>query len=243
MRWLHVCINAKVGQTETLTHTLNFRTAPAADVDQDEAAVQTFANQVRDIWHDWFTTPAALGNVTPQSTIGDHVAYQDVTAAYLEQTVPAVIHTHTSKKTGRPVKDFEYPKPTYLVLTQYAPFATPLNGGDQGARLPYEVACAISFKTRLRGPRGRGRLYLGGLTVNQMDPSGTFKPGNGPLWAGMFSDLVHRLNTGTGARLHVVSRAYATSEGVNGVTCGIVPDSQRRRRRSLKEAYPTVVAT
>lgn len=243
MRWLHVTVNAKLGSTETMSHTLNFRTAPSPDADQDQAAVQTFANQVRDIWATWWGTAYGNSNQSMASLVGSEVAYQDVTAAYLEQNAAATITTHTSRKTGHPVKDFTYPRPNYLVPTQYAPFATPVTGGNAQQQLPYEVACCVSLQTGVRGPRNRGRLYLGGLTAGWMDTNGLFKPAVADVVSSAVADLVHRLNTGTGARLHVVSRAYATSSGINGVTCGLVPDSQRRRRRSELESYGVAVAT
>lgn len=243
MRWLHVTINGKLGTDETLSHTMNFRTSPAADVDQDQAAVQLFANQVRDTWTDWFKNYSAPGGGPMAALLGNHLAYEDVTAAYLEQTAPARVETAPSKKTGHPVKEFIYPRPTYLVPTQYAPFDNTVRGTSTSGKLPYEVACCVSLKTGVRGPRNRGRLYLGGLVQENLGPDGAFAGGFPGLVATLTGELVHRLNTGTGARLHVVSRAYATSIGINGVQVGFVPDSQRRRRRSLKENAGAVIPT
>lgn len=243
MRWIHATINAKLGTDETMSHTLNFRTAPAPDVDQDTAAIQLFANQLRDAWATWFKGYSAGAGGPMAALLGNHVAYADVTAAYLEQTAPANITTHTSRKTGHPVKDFAYPRPTYLVPTQYALFDNTVRGTSTAPKLPYETACCVSFATGLRGPRNRGRLYLGGLTTEALGPDGAFASGFPGAVSGLVSNLIHTLNTTTGGRLHIVSRAYATSVGVNGVQVGFVPDSQRRRRRSLKENAGAVVAT
>jgi hypothetical protein len=243
MRWLHVTINGKLGATETISHTLNFRTAPAADVDQDQAAVQTFANQVRDAWAAWFTGYSGPKGGPMAALCSNQLQYVDVTAAYLEQTAPATIGTETSRKTKRPIKTFEYPRPTYLVPTQFAPFAAGVGGTDNTGALPYEVAMCVSLTTGIRGPRNRGRVYLGGLSKQNVGGDGLWAAGVPGNVGDLFAHLVHTLNTTTGARLHVVSRAYATSLGVNGVTVGAVPDSQRRRRRSLKENYAAPVAT
>lgn len=243
MRWIHATINAKLGDVETMSHTMNFRTAPEPDVDQSVEDIQLFANQLRDIWANWLKTTVAPETVAPSSLMGNHVQYVDVTAAYLEQTAPAAISTHTSRKTGHPVKDFTYPRPTYLVPTQYAEFDGTVKGTNNFAKLPYEVAMCVSFTTGVRGPRNRGRLYLGGLTTDHIDDTGAFKNGAPARVAGMFGRLIHTMNTGTGARLHVVSRAYATSIGINGVSVGSVPDSQRRRRRSQLENATTPVGT
>lgn len=240
MRWIHATINAKLGDNETLTHTLNFRTAPAPDVDQDVAAIQTFANQLRDHWTT-FMNSATAPEVPAKTVLGTHLVYQDVTAAYLEQTAPATIGTETVK--GRPRKTFTYPRPAYLVPTQYAPFAAGVAGASTDAPLPFEVAAVLSLGTGLRGPRNRGRIYLGGLTSLIMGANGNFGAAGIGTLQRAFGQFVHNMNTDTGARLHVVSRAYATSVGVNSVTAGIVPDSQRRRRRSRLENYPPVTLT
>lgn len=240
MRWIHATVNAKLGDNETLTHTLNFRTAPAPDVDQDQAAIQTFADQLRDHWAA-FINSATAPEVPVKTLLGTHLVYQDVTAAYLEQTAPAVIGTETVK--GRPRKTFTYPRPAYLVPTQYSTFAPGVAGTSTDQPLPFEVACCVSLNTGLRGPRNRGRLYLGGLTSLIMGGNGNFGGAAVGTINRAFATFVHNMNTDTGARLHVVSRAYATSVGVNGVQVGIVPDSQRRRRRSRLENFAAPVLT
>jgi hypothetical protein len=243
MRWIHVTINAKLGDVETMSHTLNFRTAPAPDVDQAEQDIATFAGQVRDIWQTWFKTYSGAHGGPMAALVGNHVTYTDVTAAYLEQNAPAEISLHPSRKTAGQVKEFSYPRPTYLVPTQFATFAPGCTGTDTGPKLPYEVAMCASFTTGLRGPRNRGRLYFGGLPQSVMGSDGSFATGVPTNVADLTAHLVNLLNTGTGARLHVVSRTYATSVGVNGVTVGAIPDSQRRRRRSLKENFGSPIAT
>lgn len=240
MRWLHVNINAKLADTETLTHSLNFRTAPAADVDQDAAAVLLFARQIRDTFQTAWNN--GLAPATPMSPFFcSDLKYTGVTAAYLEQTQPAEIRRVGNRNT------YIYPRPNYLVPTQYADFATPLVGTNTGAPLPFEVALCASFTTGLRGPRNRGRLYWGGLPISAVattgPQSGNFATAIAQSCQAMTAALVHAWNTGTGGRLHIVSRAYATSVGVNGVRVGVVPDSQRRRRRSRLEQYLLPTAT
>lgn len=243
MRWIHATINAKLGDVETITHTMNFRTAPTADADQDQAAISTFAGQLRDIWATWMAAEIGTTGKTPASFLSTSVQYQDVTAAYLEQTAGATLGTRPSHKSAGLVRTFAYPRPTYLVDTQYAPFTPAVGGTNNQPQLPNEVACCVSMQTGLRGPRNRGRLYLGGLTADLMASGGVFDATKVGQISTAMADLVHRINTGTGARLHVVSRAYATSVGINGVSVGQVPDSQRRRRRSQLENYGTVVST
>lgn len=237
MRWLHATILATLGGNESVAHTLNFRTAPTPDVDQDPAAVQTFANQIRDNWVIFLA--AVAGANTVQRYMSPDLVYKEVRVAYLEQTAGAGITTHVSRKTGRPVKDFAMPRPNYIVPTQFATFgATQAVGNSDGATLPYEVACCLSLKTAFRGPRNRGRFYLGGLTQTIMGANGNFQPTAVAGLAAAFDEkFLQPLNQTTGNDAHIVSRAYATSTPITGVSAGVVPDSQRRRRRTRLEAY------
>lgn len=241
MRWIHATIVGAIGADEAVAHTLNFRTAPAPDVDQSPAQLLTFAGQIRDAWVTFLTGNTGSGTVA--SRLPNTLVYKEVRAAYLEQTAPATISTHLSRKTGHQVKDFAYPKPDYIVPTQYAAFAGGTAVGAGTTPLPYEVALCLSLATGLRGPRNRGRFYLGPLDQTMMSTAGQFDATKVAATRDAFAAFIHTLNLNTGNRLHVVSRAYATSVGVSGVTAGAVPDSQRRRRRSRPEAYPAVVAT
>lgn len=233
MRWTHVTIIGTVGTTEQVAHTFNFRTHPVADVDQDPAAIQTFAGQVRDAWVSFINN--AAGNPNPRAYLASSLAYTEVRAAYLEQTAPASITTEPGK-TG-PRKVFHYPRPTYLVPTQYALF-TPgsATGGGTTSDLPWEVAAGVTLTSGFRGARNRGRVFLGPLSQSAMAAGGLLSNGWNDIATQFGTRFVNALNTTTGQRLHVVSRAYATSVGVNGVSIGHVPDSQRRRRRSQPEA-------
>lgn len=237
MRWIHATIVATLGGNESVAHTLNFRTAPAADVDQDAAALATFAGQIRDKWMAFLG--ATAGANTVQRYMSPDLVYKEVRAAYLQQDAPAGISTHISRKTGRPVKDFAYPRPAYIVPTQFATFpATGASGNSSDPTLPYEVACCLSLKTAFRGPRNRGRLYLGGLTQTLMAGNGNFQaPFVAGIAAAFDETFLQALNTTTGNDAHVVSRAYNSSVPITGVSAGVVPDSQRRRRRSRLEAY------
>lgn len=237
MRWIHTTIVGTLGGNESVAHTLNWRTAPVADVDQDAAALQTFATQVRDRWVAFLNS--TISNVTMRALISADLQYKEVRAAYLQQDAAAAITTHTSRKTGRPVKDFAYPRPAYIVPTQFAAF-TGATGNGTGVQtpLPYEVACCLSLKTAFRGPRNRGRLYLGGLTSEIMGSNGNFRPDLAAALAVQFDEVfLQALNVASGNDAHVVSRAYNSSVPITGVACGVVPDSQRRRRRSRLEAY------
>lgn len=239
MRWINVTIVGKLGSLEQINHVLKFRTKPAPDVDQSEADLQTFANQVRDTWAAFFNgNDLATQNATKIShRFNAELVYTEVHAAYLEQTAAASFTTHPGKR--GPVKDFHYPRPAYLVPTQYAQFAQNAVKGtaDPGfGSLPYEVALCLTHTSGLRGPRNRGRIYLGGLGAQTVDSHGMFTADVQAVGAAYGKNFVQAINAASGNELHIVSRAYATSVRVNGVSTGLVPDSQRRRRRSLLES-------
>lgn len=238
MRWIHATIVAKLGALEEINHTLNFRTNPA-DADQSPASLLTFANQIRDTWTSFFQGFDLLAQ--NHKKISDHfqagLVYKEVRTAYLEQTAAATTTTVPGKRGPRKV--FHYPRPVYLVPTQYSQFAPgAVHGTDPSGipPLPYEVAAVLTHTTGLRGPRNRGRIYLGGLASTVMGADGMFDATVKDMGAAYGQNFVNALNTASGNRLHIVSRAYNTSVGVNGVAVGLVPDSQRRRRRSQLEA-------
>jgi hypothetical protein len=113
-----------------------------------------------------------------------------------------------------------------------------------GWALPNEVACCLTLLTDTPGKSTRGRVYLGGLSAQFMDT------GYVGSTAGLFvGSLVHEVAARFGnhvinglhndsdaqAEVNIVSRVHGSSRGVGGVRVGIVPDSQRRRRRSQPE--------
>lgn len=233
MRWILATIVGKVGTDESVSHTLKFRTSPTPDVDQSPEQLLTFGAQVRDAWGNFINAVVPPGLQLNQM-FPSQLSYTEVRVAYLESTAPG-----SKGADGK----FHYPKPTYLVPTQYVPWATPVAGRGASGPLPYEVACAMSLVTGVRGPRARGRVYLGPFDKGMMGTDGNFSAQNVDALATGFRDFVHTLNTTTGNRLHVVSRMSNNSLGVNGVRVGLVPDSQRRRRRSRPELYGDVKAT
>lgn len=216
---IRTTIHAKFGASEEMAHVLHWRSSPTPDVDQDMAAIKTFADQVRDHWVAFLNAsgPAGSGS-TIKSHISSDVKYDEVRAAFLEIT-PGV-------------------RPRYLVPTQYSTFAGTTGNCTGGPPLPYEVALCLSLNTHLRGARYRGRTYLGGLTVSELGSNGLFLSTNTLAFGlGYWQQMVQAMTTDTGNDLHVLSAKYGESWPVSGVRVGVVPDSQRRRRRKQLEAY------
>jgi hypothetical protein len=112
-------------------------------------------------------------------------------------------------------------------------------GGQSGACLPYEVACAVTLQTNKRGPSGRGRFYLPPFGINSMAAGGVY------ITAGIQATLngcatwLEAIKANTPYVPVVVSPRQLVLNEIVSVDIGKVPDSQRRRRRSQDEARLT----
>jgi hypothetical protein len=122
--------------------------------------------------------------------------------------------------------------------TEWAPIngVTGIVGTGSSAALPYEVSECITLHTDKRGPSGRGRLYFPPMCTQYVTGGGLYDSGAATAAGkavGKFFELV------TAAHSHlpvVVSRRRIVLNEVKQITCGKVPDSQRRRRWSQDEA-------
>lgn len=237
-RWLRTTIVGTIGTTEGVAHVLNWRPATAPDGDLSVAQVQAHGDKIRDQWATFINGGAVRATKT---ILSPNLVYKEVRTAYMEQATAATVTTHTGKR--GPVKDFHYPRPTYIVPTQYSTFAGGAAvGAAPGNDLPWEVALCLSLSTGQRGPRNRGRLYLGPLSVGPLTTNGIFDTSVDDI-ANNFANLFLKpANTATATKLMVVSRAYATALPITGVSVGHVPDSQRRRRKKQPEIRTTPVA-
>lgn len=222
MRYVLSTIVGKIGTDEGVAHTLKWRTpvenAPLTDTD-----VQNFANLLRDNWLSFLNgLTGAAGSPTVKAMLPPQLDYSEVRAAYIEQTTP------------------DQAKPPYLVRTKYAPFAANVGGEGGAAPLPYEVAHAVSLNTNFRGPRFRGRMYLGPLTAAWLGTDGQFvKAVADGVTNRFWQDVVVKTEL-AGWELHVVSRKFVTSARVIGCRSGLTPDAMRSRRRSRPESYTQV---
>lgn len=220
MKVARVTIHAKLDADEEMAHVFHFRN-DTADTPADPAEIVALATKCRDAWKTFLQHSGipAGGGPSWQGYLHPGVAYDEVRAAYMNVVA------------GQ--------RPTYDVVTQYVPFSPTLVGSDNSAPpLPYEVAMVMSLNSNYRGPRNRGRSYLGGFTTATLGPGGFFNTGICHEVGHKFGlDFVDAVNTGTPWQLCVASFKYATSVPVQGVRVGLVPDSQRRRRRSKLEQY------
>lgn len=230
MRWVHATIHGKLGSTEEVAHTFNLRTQPAPDIDQSVANMVTLAGQLRDRWQLFLDSQIPGGTNTVRSQLSADLVYDEVRCAYLEQTTAGV----NPKGVRDPAK-----RPNYLVKTQYATFGVNAKGTlPVSTALPWEVALCLTLNSNERGRSYRGRTYLGGLTQSQMGNSGMFNAAQVQGIAANFGSIfVAGVNANTGCQFQVVSRTHLVASPVQGVRVGLVPDSQRRRRRNQPEGY------
>jgi hypothetical protein len=110
------------------------------------------------------------------------------------------------------------------------------HGLSPGIALPYEVALAITLQTDHRGPSGRGRTYLPPLNVNAMVAGGKFGPGIATECGAQLGDFFAAVKADHDLVPVVVSSRRLILNEITSVNVGVIPDSQRRRRRSQDEA-------
>jgi|SRR5664279_135548 len=246
----HVSVVAKCGGTEQSINVLNFVDGPGAGHTVDADGALMVATQVAAKWHDMVAGVGIVaGDIALHSIIPTVVTWTEVRAARIRVTAATSRDPVAGalKPDGAPErhKIFVTPKPEYLVPTQYASFANPVDVTGTGTdSLPFEVAMCLSLGTGLRGGRNRGRTYIGPLSHEVMagGAPGMFNLANS---LGAASAFKHKIVDGLAGdalplQLVAASMRYATSRPVTEVRVGSVPDSQRRRRRSQLENYQTV---
>jgi len=185
---------------------------PGDDPTTDEAAALEFAELLATNWSTIFATSLL-------TAFNGDVVYTEVGVVEMTQDDPG---GHVSESYG--TQWFMYPT------------GTRPTGGAATTSLPYEVACAVSLQTDRRGGSGKGRFYLPPFSKDSVTNHGLFNMGVvSPVIAaiGAYIDAVKATSDLVPI---VVSRKFRSLNEVKSITCGVVPDSQRRRRRQLSEA-------
>jgi hypothetical protein len=237
MRYLQTTILGKLDLDESIAHVLKWRNKTVENFVADTPAVKAFGDKVRDLFFTEFLAKALNNGANGASLyMPNNLVFTEVRTALLEQTGggPWVERTPTGtvKHPGS--------KPVWVVPSQISAFTTQAKGFGGVTALPYEVAMAITHNTNFRGPRFRGRTYVGPLVPGVMGSNGNFAPAIANAIGAAFGGFAAAVAAQTDYELHIVSNKYATSAKVIGTRVGVVPDSQRRRRRSKSEAYTQV---
>lgn len=227
MRWARVTVHGKLGTVEEVAHTFTLRTAPTPDIDRAPADLKALADAVRDAWVAFLATPGSGGGPAISTYLATGLVYDEVRAAYLEATAAGV---------RNPDRTVTLPRPDYIVKTQYSTFGANVKG-SASPELPYEVAMAVTLGTNQRGASARGRVYLGPFGQGILNASGGLFDRTRATQFGnaLGVNFIDRINTTTGWQFQVVSRTHLGASPIQGTKVGVVPDSQRRRRRSQPE--------
>lgn len=232
MKWLTTQIHASLGGVEELVHVINWRHDGAGNgadpaVGSDTASLQAFGDRVRDEW-----TAAFLGGGTGGGTArGQGVFGRDLLYDLVKTSLVSLDNAGGST--------------AQQGATAVSPITSTVTNENP---LPYEVAACATLRTVGRqtgghshGRENRGRLYFGGLsTICLASTGGTFGTDKVNLLAanlGAFYDAVH---TATDHHAAVISQAHLLSHPITMIQMGLVPDSQRRRRKSQDESRSAI---
>lgn len=114
--------------------------------------------------------------------------------------------------------------------------AAALQRGTGGTTHPFQTAVTVSLGTGQRGPSKRGRVFLPCPSVVVSAVDGTIDDAAATAFVTGMTTFLHTCATALSRTLVVASsKGYLTP--VTTIRCGHVLDTQRRRRRGLKESY------
>lgn len=224
MRWLKSTIRGTLGTVEQF----QFQTCwgvPGNDPQTSEAEALALAESLAG----YVKNVLLLGTNAILPLFSNEVKFTEVGVTEETLTQPVNVDgTGGNLEQTYPTQWFAYP-----VGNQ------PIGTANNPKTLPYEVACAVTFQTDLRGPRGRGRAYLPCFDSYMMAEGGKWLAGV-PLTVGAgFGEYFAAVETAEGLQPVVVSKRGQVLNTVTSVNVGQIPDSQRRRRNAQDEARIT----
>jgi hypothetical protein len=223
MRWVASTIRGTLGGVEQFQFGMNWG-QPGADPDPDEAECLAAAEDLAGV----VQSALATGHFGSNTMLGDFsssVKFTEVGIVVKTQTTG----TSADGTGGNLEQAFDTQWFAYPVGAQPTGSGTPVS-------LPYEVATAVTLQTDHRGASGRGRLYLPPLHVNCMGAGGVYTTQVPDVCGKFVGEIFDEFGTSSGWEPVVVSRRRVQLHPITQVLVGVVPDSQRRRRRSQAEA-------
>jgi hypothetical protein len=213
-------VHGKVGTLEECCNVLHYITNPEVAI--TPAIVATFGDKLAAAWGDFLLADTFIdaNGLDVAQYLARSVTYDEVRAAHVQ-----IVGDTVKWAAG--------------TQTYYAPLG---GNSGQGDSLPAQVACTVTFHTGVRagkrGRSGRGRAYLGPLGAKSINTlTGLFATGFAEAIATQFkAHLMVGMNTGPNPfQLVVLSPATNARYLVQDILVGHVPDTQRRRRKSLIE--------
>lgn len=132
----------------------------------------------------------------------------------------------------------------YLAPSSIYTFKTAI-AGTGASPLPPEVAVAVSLRAGIVGKRGRGRIYIPGLTANVTTSDGILGSTAKTNLSGSMHTLVKAIEDQPGldtmdTKVVVMSAQSTTAVVPAEVRVGEHLDAQRRRQHQVSEGYTIV---
>lgn len=136
-----------------------------------------------------------------------------------------------------------HPSGKYATGSSVFELKTPLVGTTVKSAPP-ELAVAVTMRTPILGRRGRGRVYVPAIGLDQINPDGTVLPTGASRFAAGVSQFVEAVRDvmGTDYLYRVVTTSAASDKYVlpQTVSVGDLFDVQRRRQAQVDENYTNV---
>lgn len=228
MRWIRCQVNGTLGTLESFTHVLNL-TVHGGGAANLETITPTQVQAVAEMVRVRFEAFLKDTNKAPLNYLPSDVKYVDVAAALVERTQPT---SKTDPNAG---------KVSTLIESQYAFWTTPLAGTSTQGALPYQLSLVLSLRTRQRGTRNRGRLYLPPMSMAGLAGSGGLPTTSAKAVGEAFGrQFVEWIRANSDYQLSVVSGRGNYENEVVKIDVGSVFDTQRRRRENLQELATTL---
>lgn len=220
---IRATIHAKLGTVEESCNVLHYISEPEVAI--TDAMLATIGAKVVTQWEAFLATGAGVGTAV-SAYCSSLATWDEVRTAHVQ-----IVGTSVKWAAG--------------TNTTFTPFDAATAGS--GDPLPSQIACAVSLDTGVRagvkGRSGRGRMYLGPLAKNAIAATSLFQAGFNQQIADAFKAtmLDGMAATPNPFKLVVLSPASNARYLVTDVRVGMVPDTQRRRRKSFPEVYVTAV--
>lgn len=216
----------------------------------DFQPVATTINRDETSWNitgNWYLGGPVTATIRPDDWLNDQVAPAVGalwnTAGFSSLCRVRRIDCYPIGTSGRAI-----PAPPYAVGTPvsliYKAGSEPVGSGTSGL-LPLQDSMVASLRTQQIGRAGRGRMYLPGQSVADLASTGLLSTAGAAARADRVSTfltacIVHDNLASVYIDPIVTGGGFSAYGLINQVRCGVVYDTQRRRRRSLPENYQDV---
>jgi hypothetical protein len=198
-----------------------------------------------------WTVPVGVNTFAPDDFLYDIVKYSFETWFGAFPAISTATRLKTLKLSpigtdGKAVPAPPYTQGSPVVLSYTSSYPV---GTNAGTLLPLQNALVMSHRTPQIGRRGRGRMFVPGLTTGLLDTHAKVASGVVSSALTAQEQLLHNLTWSGGGpgtdhvRPIVTGKPFTHYGAITEVRCGNVSDTQRRRRRSLTETVSSLPVT